>query len=581
MTKYKHILVTKKEIKKAINIKGIIGNLLTNLAFNILSINKLTTIYNHAYNEDVDIFIDEIFKYNNNKINTSELDLSIIPQTGPVIFLCNHPLGGWDGLAIIKTLLKIRPDTKFLVNFILSRVEPLKPYLLNVNPFETQKGIYSNITGIKEMYKHIEDGKSLFIFAAGEVSTIQKKSKTIEDKDWQKNIIKFAKNSKAPVISCFISGKNSKFFHFLGKIHPMLRTFRLPKELIRKKNTEIAIRFSGAMTIKEINKIDKIDTLANILKAKSYCLENEKSSNNIINENNNYQKIIDKTSNELIKIEIEKIKDSDLLFKTENYLCFFSRKDNIPNVFTEISRLREITFREIGEGTGKSQDFDEFDSYYHHLFLWDEKDEEIVGAYRIGLGKEILNTKLIQGFYLNSLFKFDNKPEILFTAAMEMGRSFIVQKSQRKTLPLFLLWKGIYYVISKYPEYKYLIGPASISNSYSLNSKILMVEYLKRYHSLPELSNFIEPRIPFKYTLNKNHEILLNFCGSELKNIDKLIKDTDAFHIGFPILIKKYISIGGKVLNFNIDPDFNYTIDGLVVLDINAISQDILNSYNR
>ena len=582
MANNKHTLITRDELKETIKIKGFIGQLLSGCAIKWLGLDEMNNIYDKVYDKDIDTFIENALSLNNNTFVIPEKDISSIPETGPVIFLCNHPLGGWDGLEIIKTLLKVRPDTKFLVNFMLSRIEPLQPCLINVNPFESNKGLYSNVAGIKNMYNHIQEGKSLCILPAGEVSTWYGKSKFVEDREWQTNIIKLVKKANVPVVSCYIEGQNSKKFHILGKIHPALRTLRLPKEFINKKNTEIYIRFSGPTSPKVIQNIEDIKTLGKVLKAKTYCLENDSYSiDKIFNQHEDYAEIITPTAEDVLKNEIEKIKPTDLLFKSDNYLCFFSDFQTIPNIFREISRLREITFRDIGEGTGKDQDFDLYDPYYNHLFIWDENTSKIVGAYRIGLGKDIIKSKGIDGFYLNTLFELKKDFHPYMEKAMEMGRSFIVPEYQRRTLPLFLLWRGIYSVTKKYPEYKYLAGPASISNLYSKHAKILIIEYLKRCHGWTEIESFVDNRIPFKYKLNEHHSILLETFGKEQASMDKLIKDIDINRFGIPILIKKYLSLGGKVLNFNVDPDFNYAIDGLVILDINSLSEDVINTYNK
>lgn len=582
MTTRKRVLISKEELQKALKVKGFFGNLLASWSMSVLSLNRINKMYSATYDENVDIFIDNALKHNNNKLVTLDKDLSTIPEKGPVIFLCNHPFGGWDGMAIIKTLLKVRPDTKFLVNFLLARIEPIKPHLIKVNPFELNKGAFSNISGIKEMYSILEQGNSLCILPAGEVSTKYGKSKIVEDREWQANIIKFVKKANVPVVSCYIDGQNSNFFHFLGKIHPMLRTLRLPKELLKKKDTDINIRISSPMHPKVIQNVNDVETLARILKAKTYCLENKSLIFDEVNTSiDKYDKIIDATPVDLLKDEIEKLKDSNLLFKVDNYLCFFAKHENIPYIFREISRLREITFREIGEATGKDSDCDDYDLYYNHLFIWDENNSAIVGAYRIGMGNDIIKEKGIKGFYINTLFDFDNKFYPYMEKAMEMGRSFIVSEYQRRTLPLFLLWRGIYYVTQKFPEYKYLIGPASISSLYEKHAKILIIEYLKRNYTWTELAELVDCRIPFTYEVNHNHDVLLNNFGYELNVIDKLIKDIDVNRYGIPVLIKKYLSLGGKVLGFNVDPNFNYAIDGLIILDIDVLSDDVINSYSK
>ena len=168
-----------------------------------------------------------------------------------------------------------------------------------------------------------------------------------------------------------------------------------------------------------------------------------------------------------------------LLFKSKNYAVICSPSSEMPNLMTEIGRLREITFRDVGEGTNRKIDLDEFDLYYWQLFIWDEDEKRIVGAYRAGKGKEIIDRYGVEGFYIQTLFKIDKNFSPVLEQCIELGRSFIVPDYQRKPLPLFLLLKGILYFLTKNPEYRYLIGPVSISNRFSDYSKGVIISFMK------------------------------------------------------------------------------------------------------
>ena len=582
MSERKHKIVSKKESQNGLKLKGFFGGIISGFIMFVFSVNRLNRMYNKCYAETPKEFTANCLSYKNIKLLKNDEDIKLIPKTGPVVFLFNHPYGGLDALAISKTILELRPDTKFIANFLLRRIEPIAPYLFEVNPFETRKKDFSSLSGLKEMYKHLEDGYAVCLLPAGEVSTRYKGSKIVEDRDWQSNMMKLIKAYDTPIISGYISGQNSWLFHLMGKIHPALRTAMLPRELLKKKNTSIYIRFSGHLTNKIVKSVDNNKDLAEILKAKTYCLADDcMLKRHKESKDSQTKEIIHETEKQVLLNEIKAITSNNLLFKTDNYLCFFASTKEIPNIFREISRLREITFRAIGEGTGKEYDTDTFDQYYKHLFIWDENENCLVGAYRIGIGLDILKEKGGDGFYINTLFKLKKDFIPYLEKSMEMGRSFIVQQYQRKALPLFLLWKGIYFVTQKYPQYKYLIGPVSISSLYSENSKILMIEYLKRKHHWDELAQMIECKTPFTYKLNHYHEILLSTFGKDISTLDRLIRDIDINGFGVPVLIKKYLSLGGKILDFNVDPDFNYSVDGFVVLDIDIVSEEVIKSYNK
>lgn len=581
MLQVKHTILTSYDIQELLKVKGFFGRWLAQCMMRVFKLNKLNKMYDDNYDEDSIKFTENCLNHLNNQVLVADSDLANIPETGPVIILFNHPYGLLDALIVMKVLLKKRPDTKFIANFLLSRVEPARIHLLEVNPFEERKKAFSSASGLKAMYKIIENGGVVCIMPAGEVSTKYGKSKVVEDRDWQSNIIKFIKSSDAPVVSGFISGSNTRLFHLMGRIHPALRTARIPAELLNKRNLKISVRLSGPFQPKLLKSIEDRKILASVLKAKTYCLDNSQDNCEHETKFHNYKKIIDQVPIEALKNEIEKIREKDLLFVTDNYHVFFSTHNDIPFIYKELSRLRELTFREVGEGTGNECDTDKFDLYYHHLFIWDDSASAIVGAYRIGMGADVLHEKGVDGFYINTLFKFNPGFNSYLEHSMEMGRSFIVPDYQRKPLPLFLLWKGIYFVTQKYPKYKYLIGPVSISSLYSINSKILLIEYLKRYHNWPQLTGLVEDRIEFRYSVNHHHETLLNNFGENILGMDRLIKEIDINHFGIPILIKKYLSLGGKIINFNIDPDFNFAIDGFVVLDISVVAEEVIKSYNK
>ncbi len=574
------ILVSKQEVRNLFKTKGWLGNLLASIVMSTLRLNKLNRIYQQVYDDDAVKFTDNCIKLNNIKVKTFDIDIQNIPQSGPCIFFFNHPYGLLDALIIINVLMKIRPDVKFIANFLLKRIIPIAPYLFGVNPFETRKEVYSSHSGLKQMYDHLKSGRAVVILPAGEVSTKYGKNKFVEDREWQRNMIKFAMNTNVPVISGYCSGENSKLFHFAGKINPYLRTALLPREYLNKRNIEVTLRFSSPMSAKAISKFKDPKELGKFFKSKTYLLQYD-DKNSIKTTEPVLQPLKELLPKDEIIEEIRSLPEEFIVLKNENYWCYFINKTDAPKIFEQISILREKTFREVGEGTGKPFDTDPYDEYYKHLILWDNEEEEIVGSYRIGLGKEILDKFGFDGFYLNSLFKFNTRFKRILSKSMEMGRSFIVSQYQRKPLSLFLLWKGIYQVTQKYPEYKYLIGPASISSEYSQNSQILMVEYLKRHYFDYKLENMVSPITPFKYKKTHHHKNILDIIGTDLNKLDRFIKDTDITRNGIPVLIKKYLSLGGKIVDFNVDPEFNYTIDGLVVLDIAVVSKEVLDVYSK
>ena len=282
------------------------------------------------------------------------------------------------------------------------------------------------------------------------------------------------------------------------------------------------------------------------------------------------QEIAAPVSIDLIEKEITAITKKDYrLLKNNNYEAFLAPYAEIPNIIKEIGRLREITFRAVGEGTNASIDLDKFDEYYHHLFLWDTEAKKIVGAYRMGLGAEIFPKYGIEGFYTHDLFRFEPELYDMMSKTIEMGRAFVVPEYQQKPMPLFLLWKGIAHTTLRYPEHKFLLGGVSISNQFSNFSKSLMIEFMKSNYYDPYIAQYVRPKKEFKVKLkDADKDFIFDETQADLNKFDKIIDEVEPGSLRLPVLIKKYIKQNAKVIAFNVDPLFNNSVDGLMYIRI-------------
>ena len=580
-------LVDSKDLLKASESLGWFGGeSFAKLLMYILRLNKLNDLYSANCEKTGVEFIDGLIDDLGIKFEFDEEELKRIPLDGSFISVSNHPFGGIDGILLIKLLSDVRPDFKVMANFILQKIEPLKDCFLGVNPFENRKAVASSMGGIKEALRHMSDGYPLGIFPAGEVSAYQSESKNITDKQWQPSILKLIKKAEVPVIPIHFQGSNSLIFYLMGMIHPILRTVKLPSELLNKKNKTIRIRIGNPISLKDQKGFTDINQYGRFLRAKTYMLGSAVEVKKFYENKSSSKKkkavdIIPAVDVNLISKEIDGLSDS-LLFKAKNFSVYCAPSDDIPNLLIELGRLREITFREVGEGTNHSIDVDEYDLYYHQLFIWDEENKKIVGAYRVGKGKEILDKYGLKGFYLQSLFKMQKAFQPVLSESIELGRSFIVKEYQRKPMPLFLLWKGIMYFLLKNPEYRYLIGPVSISNDYSNSSKDLIIKFIMRNYFDYEMGQFIKSRKKFKVKVKGlDMDILLEAAKNDINKLDKLIGDFEVSNAKLPVLLKKYISLNAKIVGFNIDPNFNDCLDGLIVVDLFDVPVKVIESLTK
>ena len=287
------------------------------------------------------------------------------------------------------------------------------------------------------------------------------------------------------------------------------------------------------------------------------------------------KKISPQRSLGLFRAEVDALRETNSrLLQSKNYEVFFASAKDIPNIIHEIGRLREITFRAIGEGTNKETDLDKFDNYYHHLLLWDAVAEKLVGAYRMGLGKEIYKKHGIKGFYVQSLFRIEPELHQMMDNTIEMGRAFIIDEYQQKPMPLFLLWKGIVHITLRYPQYKYLMGGVSISNQFSDFSKSLMIEFMKSHYYDPYIAQYIRPKKEYKVKLKDgDKDFVFDASKADMQKFDKIIDEIEPGILRIPVLIKKYVKQNARLVAFNVDPKFNNAIDGLMYIKVADIPE--------
>jgi putative hemolysin len=560
-------------------------NPIVSLLSKVARIDEVNEVYDRICNAPGLSLIDELFALLEVELEFDHAQLDNIPKDGNFVIVANHPFGALDGLALIKVIAEKRPDFKMMANFLLQNVEPIKDYFLSVNPFDGNKGLYSNIGGLKAALQHLEEGKPLGIFPAGEVSTFQGDLRTIADKKWSNSAIKIVKNAKAPVIPVYFDGANSRIFHLLGLIHPNLRTLALPSEMLKKKGKTIRLRIGKPIPAKDMSMFTTVDQLGRYLRAKTYALGSSFEVKRDYFRNFRFptkaDEIIPPVSHEAIAKEIESI-ESFRTLTYDHFECYVVGSQHIPNVLKEIGRLREVTFREVGEGTNKSIDLDEYDLYYDHLILWDKEAKRIAGAYRIGSGPQIMSHYGSKGFYISSLFRMGNQMKPILGQSVELGRSFVVKDYQRHRLSLFLLWKGILFYLLANQNLRYIIGPVSISNQYQEVSKELIIEFIKRNYFDHDLAQHVSPRHAFKPKVkNVDTEALLEASKDDIKKMDRIISDIEPSSFTMPVLLKKYLQQNARILAFNSDPKFNNALDGLMLLDLQNLPEDTVENLRR
>lgn len=499
-----------------------------------------------------------------------------IPKEGAAIVICNHPTGAMDGIILIDAIKKVRPDVRFMGNFLLDRIEPMRKYFIAVDPFDSRNRL-TNTKGLRESLEHLNNGGLLAIFPAGEVATWQKGFRDIKDKEWEAPALKFIRRAKMPVLPLYIKAGNSTLFRLMGKINPKLRTAMLPHELFNKGGRNISIVAGTAIAPKRLEPLGEKE-YDNYLRASVDYLAESSPKKRVIGPHPgkaDLSGIVSRPPQEALEGELEAIKGEYMLFENSEQALFCVPTGMIPNIMTEIGRLREITFRQVGEGTMKALDMDSFDDYYHQLFLWDKSAGLLMGGYRMGFGNEIIPKYGIKGFYTDTLFRYSDEMAPVLEKSIELGRSFIAEEYQRRPNSLMMLWKGIVYTLLRHKESDSMIGPVTISGEFTSASKMIIATWLRGGYYNEKLAGYVRPVTGMK-GIKTGIDLSLIKGIRQVDLIAKLVIDMEHEDRTVPVLVKKYLGLNSSVLGFNVDPDFADALDALMLVDIRNIPENTI-----
>ena len=568
-------VVTNSDLKNALGLKGIFGTCVAGMAYGFLRLGKINRLFDGAADYQGREFADHLLENMNISIDVAPEQLENIPKEGGFVLVSNHPFGGIEGVMLLSAIAKVRPDFKVMANFILSHIPNLKECFFAVNPFEKNPEWKSSVGGIKGAIQHIAAGNGLGVFPAGEVSRYHGHDYP-EDLPWSTSIARIIKNAGVPVIPVFWEGRNSRLFYAVDKIHSMLGTARLTKELINKHDTCFNLQIGKPILPSEVAQYENPKDLAAYLRSRSYALEANIPAKAVEKKEVKQDEIDAQTDLSLMLAELESIREKSFLYSTVNFDCYLADYEDIPNIMHEIARLREEAFRAIGEGTGKSLDQDEFDKYFKQMFLWDNVKQKIAGCYRLGIGSEIVPKMGIKGFYVSTLVNIDESFSDKLSHTIELGRSFVTLDYQKEVLPMMLLLRGLSDVVVRYPQINHFIGPVSISAWYPKFYLSLIARFVAENHAIEDdLKDKVTPKTPFVPDFLKvDSDALMKHNMGGVEKFDKFLLRLSNGEYRLPTLYKKYLKLNAKFLCFNVDPDFNDTLDSLLFLTFTDFPED-------
>lgn len=606
-------------------------------------VDQINALYDHAIaqgpvapgGKGFSEFIGRLLAGMNIRLRVSREDLARIPRTGPLVVVANHPFGALDGLILASILSEVRDDVKVMANYLLGRVPELRDLFLLVDPFQGPDAATRNVAPMRQSLRWLKDGHVLAAFPAGEVahlrlSNLKNSEGPVTDPAWNGTIARIVTRADVPVVPIYFDGRNGALFQAAGLIHPLIRTALLPRAFLGKHDSEVTLRIGSVIPSRRIRAMESEQHVTDYLRRRTFLLRHgaprpsvsgsttveasaeaplpspkvppigqvAKLANTAMRaiqvmrarfpftpQPRTVEPIVPPVDAGLLEAEIAALPPESTIVNHDEYVVFSAKASQIRLSLREIGRLREITFRQVGEGTGKGLDLDTFDYDYRHLFIWNRQAREIVGAYRLGQTDVLLQSKGRQGLYTSTLFNY--KAELLnrLNPALEMGRSFVRPEYQKSYAPLLLLWKGIGHFLVQNPHYRYLFGPVSISNSYQTASRELMVSFLKMHHAMPELEPLATPKNPFKpkkplrLGLGQWDDDGIRRLLQDDEEVSNLIADLEPDQKGIPVLIRQYLKLGAKFLAFNVDRDFGDCLDGLIVVDLLHTEGRVLERY--
>ena len=516
-------------------------------------------------------FIDAALDHLNISYKTDHHQIQNIPAIGKVIIVANHPMGAMDALTLIKMVSSVRHDkkVKIIANRVLSAFDQISDLIIAADTFNGRLTKES----MKQIDAALQNEEAVIFFPAGEVSRAYVNG--IMDSKWKSGFIKFARRTQSPILPIHIKARNSALFYSASWLYRPLATVLLANEMFKAKNSVVEFTVGEMIGIDTVNDMHlSYKRHAKLMRKHLYRIARGRKPIY-----QTQQCIAHPEPRHLIK---EELKRAQRIGSTsDNKQIFLADYEDAPTLLNEIGRLREYSFRKVGEGSGRKRDLDRYDEYYRHLVLWDDDALEVVGAYRIADCEWILSWGGKDALYLNELCTLHETFEPYLEHAIELGRSFI-QPKYWGSRALDYLWQGIGAYLKHHPHIKYMIGPVSISGSYPSAAKEALVYFYAHYFGSRD--ELVSARAPFQLSALAREDGRTLFDGEDYGEDFRRLKEyLRAFNVTVPTLYKQYAELcdedGIRFMDFGVDAEFNNCIDSYILVDVSRIKESKRKRY--
>jgi putative hemolysin len=496
--------------------------------------------------------------------------LERIRAEGAVLVVCNHPYGGIEALILADALKLVRTDVKFLANTALKVFPEFQPLMIATNPLVvTQR----NLRSIRQCEAHLGSGGLLVVFPAGRVSSYQHSSGYIADGDWNRIVGHLARRTQVSLLPVFFHGTNSRLFHFMGRLWERSKLLMLPREFLKLKGRRIRFdvgRLLAARTWRHMN----VEDLTQFARVITYLQATDAIDADIKMEAPRFEPLAPLGDKQRIARELDALPDEQRLLDYKHFSVFFALAPQIPELMSDIARERERVFRGYDEGSGQARDGDEYDRTYTQMFVWDNREQSLVGAYRLGKTDLLLQESGLSALYLSRMFQFDDAFHAAAPASLELGRSFVVPEHQNSFHGLYLLWQGIGHFLMAHPQYRRLYGTVSLSRQYDDRAVMVMCD------ALITPSPHVHPRHPLsRVSSSEWRDYRADHGTLDLQTLSAFVRGLDADGKDIPVLLKHYHKLGAKFHCVGVDPNFNDTPGLLLSIDMTALAPKVMSTF--
>lgn len=533
----------------------------------ILGKHRAQKLYTSWEGTNVNDFLQSYKTQSRVKHKISSIQFEKIPAEKSLLILANHPTGIADGLLILDTLLQRRTDVKLIIDVDTYPISVLENYTIGVHHENHQTAVSKNAISLKRALKWLEEGHCLVLFSNSEVMLNKRMYKSDNDSFWHPTARKIIQKHRGFILPWAIRGKNSALFYQLSKIHPKLKQNLIPRESLKRRFRPIESVIGKPFKATDEHSLFDLELKIRLMSKKTLLADLPQVFPTL--KAHRLKPIAPSIDPFILGEEIERL-GPPLSLKGSNQV-FLSAPNQSPNLLNEIGRLREITFRAVGEGSGKDRDIDPFDSEFYHLILWDSEAKCIAGAYRLGMGPDLHKRPGYQSL-LYDFYRKNEHTEGILKQAMLMGRAFVVPDYQQKPFPLFLLWNGIMEVLKMRTDISFLIGQTSLPNTYHSYSKLLITEFLWKHYSDAENRKYFVPFHALRMRRNPLISRWVSLSASEdIKRMDKIIECIEPNGAKTPMLFKRYIEQNARCIGINVDPEFQNSIDILMLTRVKEV----------